>query len=253
MSFTGPFTNFTKESVYKTIKTHLVPYDTNLTKIRLGNLQDGGYVLADIGNYDALYSYGCDNKLTFEEHFHETYDRHCYLYDHTQHFTTQVPEYISFFKEGVSDVKTDTMDTMDAHISKNDHTKSSNLLLQMDVEGAEWKSLLMCKNLSNFSQLIIEFHLHDDLIRNDPDCITQCFKKINEHFTCIHIHGNNSLYSPWFWKNIPYVFEVTYVRNDRITQKHKRTIPFPESGVDFPNVHWVPELPLYYFMDDHPK
>jgi hypothetical protein len=61
MSFTGPFTHFTKESMYKTIKTHVVPYDTNFTKIRLGNLQDGGYVIAEIGKYDALYSYGCDN------------------------------------------------------------------------------------------------------------------------------------------------------------------------------------------------
>jgi hypothetical protein len=239
--------------MYKTIKTHVVPYDTNFTKIRLGNLQDGGYVIAEIGKYDALYSYGCDNKLTFEEHFHQKYDGHCYLYDHTHTFNTPIPKHITFFKEGVSDVKTDTMDTMDSHILKNGHMESTHLLLQMDIEGSEWKSLLTCKHLTNFSQLIIEFHLCDDIIQNDPESIIQCFEKINNNFTCVHIHGNNSLYVPWFWKNIPYVFEVTYVRNDLITQKHKRMVPFPEPGVDCPNVNWVPELPLYYFMDDNPK
>jgi hypothetical protein len=250
MSYCETHTESLLDKVHKIIKTYLFPYETGLKKVRLGYPCDGGYVMADMENFDALYSYGCDNKLSFEHHFYQKYKKPCYLYDHTQDDILDIPWYINFKKEGVSHVKSDKLDTLDSHIIQNGHSNSSNLLLQMDVEGCEWKSLPACKKLLNFSQIVVEFHLEDSIVKNRLDDIINCFETLNKNFTCVHIHGNNSLIQPWFCKWIPYAFEVTYVRNDLITKKYKRNSPLPEPGLDYPNFGGKPDLLMDYFVDE---
>lgn len=145
--------------IYHAIKKFIIPYDTKFKKVRLGTSMDSGYVIANMKTFDALYSYGCDNKFSFETDFWKKYGCQCYLYDHTQNTIENMPKYITFKKEGVSNVKCIDMNTIDSHIIDNGHTNSQNLFLQMDVEGAEWKSLAASKYLTNFSQIVIEFHL----------------------------------------------------------------------------------------------
>ena len=240
--------------IYHAIKTFIVPYDTNFKKIRLGTRMDSGYVIANMKTFDALYSYGCDNKFSFETDFWKKYECQCYLYDHTQNTIENIPKYITFKKEGVADRKYTDMNTLDSHIIDNGHTNSRNLFLQMDIEGAEWKSLLASKYLANFSQIVIEFHLRlwdPEFIVNSKDVI-DVLQKLDKSFKCIHFHGNNSFKQPWYYKNkIPFVFEVTYVRKDCISHHLKRTIQFPEKGLDFPNLPHVPDLPINYFMDEY--
>ena len=239
--------------IYHTLKNFLIPYDTNFKKIRLGSNLDGGYVIAKMENFDALYSYGCDNKFSFENDFFEKYKSPCYLYDHTQNTTENIPKYVTFKKEGVSHIKCDNMNTLDSHIIENGHINKRNLFLQMDIEGAEYKTLLASNYLSNFSQIVLEFHIRvwENNFKVDTRELRELLKKLNQTFTCIHIHGNNSYGQPWYYKDkIPFVFEVTYVREDLISHYTKRTIPFPEEGLDFPNFPLAPDLPINYFVNN---
>src|SRR6056300_1357787 len=107
------------------LKKSIVPHKTNLPKVRVGKKGDGGYVICELGNtYDALYSYGSNDNITFEKSFHEKYGTTSYVYDHTIEGITDKPEYINFFKEGVAPEKKGSLDTIDNHITKNGHTDS---------------------------------------------------------------------------------------------------------------------------------
>ena len=61
--------------VCEKLKRHVVPYKTNLKKIRIGDNHDGGYVVADLPGYDALYSYGSNDQTGFERHFYDIYKK----------------------------------------------------------------------------------------------------------------------------------------------------------------------------------
>lgn len=75
-------TDFEKRYIYvcEKLKKYCVPYETNLKKIRIGDERDGGYVVSELPGYDALYSYGCDDKTSFERAFYDLYKRtHTYM------------------------------------------------------------------------------------------------------------------------------------------------------------------------------
>lgn len=231
------------------VKRHIVPYKTNLKKIRVGDEADGGYVLCDLEDYDALYSYGSNDQISFEKSFHEKFKKPCYVYDHTIDKITDKPEYIHFFKEGVSDVKSMVMDTVNAHIEKNGHTESKNLLAQIDIEGGEWNMFNNMKYLTNFSQILIEFHMYTvDFVRQ-RHIVDDLFSKINNDFVCVHVHGNNGPVQPWLDVNLPVVFECTFVRKDLVTEKEIEPDMFPVKGLDFPNDPKRPDLTLNFWHD----
>ena len=81
------------------LRKYIVPHKTNLNKIRIGNKSDGGYVICEgLPEYDALYSYGSDDQITFEKEFYNKYDKQSYVYDHTVDSITNKPDYLHFFK-----------------------------------------------------------------------------------------------------------------------------------------------------------
>ena len=229
------------------LKKYFKPYRTNLNKIRIGENHDGGYVVADLPDYDALYSYGSEDQITFETAFYEKYKKPCYVYDHTIDGITNKPDYIHYFKEGVSGKKEESLDTIDAHLERNGHLDKTNLMMQIDVEGAEWNSLPACKHLKNFSQIVVEFHLDKELLSYNR-IIDDMYKCLNEDFVCIHVHGNNYPLIPWIDNNFPKVFEVTYVRRDLVETVEPETQPFPIKGLDFPNFNGRPDMHIDYYL-----
>jgi len=245
--------------VMKRFKQLVFPHKTNLKKIRLGEERDGGYVIAQLENddYDALYSYGCDDNITFENAFHDRYKKKCYVYDPFKGITNK-PEFIEFFDEGISHVNEKKGDkkfgTLDEHIVKNGHTDSKNLFMQIDVEGSEWgifSNKQTIKYLTNFSQVVIEFHLPLSagvLLKMEP-YYEMVFRNLNEHFVCVHFHGNNAFLQPWADGYIPRAFEVTYVRKDLIKEYEKETQPSPVPGLDFACATDRPDIKVDYWLE----
>ena len=91
--------------ICKRLKTYFKPFKTNLKKVRFGPHGDGGYVAVDMKEYDALYSYGSNDEIEFEKTFYEKYKKPCYVYDHTIKEITDKPNYVHFYREGVSSKK----------------------------------------------------------------------------------------------------------------------------------------------------
>jgi len=228
------------------LKKQLIPYKTNLQKCRIGEPGDGGYVIAEIPGikYDALYSYGSNDNIIFEKGFYEKYKVDSFVYDHTIDKITDKPDYLHFFKEGVSYEKTDDMDTMDNQIVKNNHQDCKNLFMQIDIEGHEWNVLASTDRLKQFSQIVVEFHM----FARHPNII-KILEKINKDFVCVHIHGTNCPLNPWFDGNLPLCYEVTYVRRDLVEIIEKETESYPIKGLDFPSDYKRPDLKLDWWLN----
>ena len=233
------------------MKSTIKPYKTNLEKLRIGDMSDGGYVISDLGNtYDALYSYGSDDNIKFERAFWDKYKVESYTYDHTISKITDKPDYVNFFKEGVTAVAQPYLptDTLTNQIKKNGHGDCNNLFMQMDIEGYEWEVLYSTSDdvLKQFSQMIIEFHMKVPL----PDA-KKIFERMETMFVPTHIHGNNHEPCPWLDINFPKAFEVTYVRKDLIDTKEVDMGQFPVDGLDAPNWIGMPDLSLDWWKYEY--
>jgi len=233
------------------LKKTIAPHKTNLKKIRIGGNDDGGYVINEIPGvkYDALYSYGSNDCIIFEKAFYEKYGADSYTYDHTIPGLTEHPPYIHFFKEGVAGGYNPMgpCNSIDNHISKNNHKDSKNLFMQIDVEGHEWESLYMCDRLDQFAQLIIECHFSRNPFCSTPiipiPSMQAVFEKLNKNFVCTHVHGNNNEPCPWLDLNLPKVIEVSYVRKDLVEDYGVDMGTYP-TELDFPNRSDFPDLPI---------
>ena len=216
------------------LKKKLLPVKTEYSKVRIGDLGDGGYVCIDLDDYDCLYSLGSDDNIKFEKKFYEKYNKQCFVYDHTIDCITNKPEYINFFKKGVGPQTTSELDTFDNLIIQNSHENNKNMLAQIDIEGYEWFILKNTKLIKNFSQIIVEFHIPSNFLQL-AEYILETLDFMNENFYIVHIHGNNSPISPWLDINCPRVFEVTYVRKDLVKEINPECNSYPIEGLDTPN------------------
>lgn len=180
--------------------------------IRLGGPNDGGYVMLDNSfGSSVILGYGVSDDCSFENDVTERFGIKGYIFDHTVEGppTNINKERLTFVKEGISDNDNEkNLKSLEYHIEK--YAKDAdNIILKMDVEGAEWKSLKNA-DLSKVSQLIIEMH---DMNNADWELI----KRINDQFYLVNIHGNN--HDPLTkidGKDFPRVIECTWVRKDLI-------------------------------------
>ena len=161
---------------------NLRPYDFPGSKrIRLGPEYDGGYVLLDesLKDVEVVYSYGVETNSDFELRFCESYNAIARLYDHTVEEAPLKRDFFYFNKEGVGPEKTSNCNTIGSHIKENGDD-GKQLLLKMDVEGAEWDALLQTPDsvLKLFNQIAIEVHgLGTELSRRRLIKKSKFFKK----------------------------------------------------------------------------
>jgi hypothetical protein len=170
---------------------------------------------------------------------HEKFGSKSFVYDHTIDGITNKPDFITFKKEGVAEYKRDNCNTIQSHLQENGGG-SARMMMKMDVEGSEWKSLYVCDDLDKFEQVVVEFHffmVHHMQI--------DVLKKLNEKFKIIHLHANPFQFNPYIDIEFPKVIEVTFLRNDFFSEfvVDNESI-FPDPDLDprytkqFPELRW---------------
>ena len=239
------------------IKKELVPHTINFPKFRFGGKEDGSYVICDLPEYDGLYSYGSNDQTEFEREFYQKYEKPSWVYDHTINGITDKPDFINFFKQGVSHETTHELDTIDNQVATNGHIDCSKMMAQIDIEGCEWTVLTASEKIKEFSQVIIEYHFNGGGVTGNPwfiiadsnfDNVIKTLRFMNEHFVCVHIHGNNSpAIAPWVDIDFPSVIECTYVRKNLVTHQEVDMQQYPIPGMDFPNNNTRPDMPLTWW------
>jgi len=225
-------------------------YNVDQPKLRLGNPNDGGYVITDgmLAAANRLITCGVGNDDGFETAISndrpipiEMYDGTCYA-PPLSHQTNVifVPKNIG------NEVGMVSLQTIIS--GKRDY------LLKVDVEGAEY-SIFEGVNVSDASGIIIEFHdvYIPDYKAKICNMITTTFKE----FILCHIHGNSwggtheynisptglgKLITP----NFPNVLELTFIsrRHANPARIELEATPFPIPSLDASNNSEVPDIDL---------
>lgn len=183
---------------------------------RVGNTNDGGYVMLDDFQEEGIaYSFGICDDVTWDRAMAER-GYEVYMYDHTINGLPEEHPAFHFFRKGIAgETCRAELDTLEHYIHANHHEAEQHMILKMDVEGAEWESLLACPEevLQSFDQIVLE--LHDLILHPDAqgEGILRTLAKLNETHALVHLHANN--YSNEYQidgRIFADVVEVTYAR-----------------------------------------
>jgi|TARA_B110000908_G_scaffold140271_1_gene167321 hypothetical protein len=217
----------------------LYPFQIQTNLIRLGPKGDGGYLVPnDLDGIEACFSPGVDKISEFERDCLK-YGMKVFMADKSvekPNLNISESNY-DFIKKYVGCTNNDEFLTMDNWVNSNCPSDKSELLLQMDIEGGEYNSLInMSDSLMNrFRIMVIEFHSLQDLWNPHYFNLNQTvFNKILQTHICVHIHPNNCCgITSRFGVEIPRVAEFTFIRKDRIEIK-KFQFNFPHK-LDYDN------------------
>ncbi len=230
----------------------LTPYDIDRPKIRIGPPTDGGYVFADrLVPAQTIVSYGISTEYRFDAEMAARGHR-VFMFDHTIDGIQATHRNMLWFKEGVAGASApgQMLYSIEDHLKR--HAIAGNdLILKMDVEGAEWEALDACpdETLARFEQIVIEVHalnaMADPVFRAQ---FTEVMRKLNRHFILFHVHANNcdgqNGLSIVAGMPVSALLELSYVRRDVCRAAPSRTL-YPTS-LDYPNVP-APEKLLWFF------
>jgi len=221
----------------------LEPHPVDVPFTRIGGDGDGGYVMPDdFEGMEASYSPGVSDLFRFDLEMAER-GMPCYLADASVDGVATDHPNIHFEKLFLG------AETAGEFISLQDwvnhHTPDAqNLLLQIDIEGAEYEVLNATPDdvLTKFRMIVIELHdLHHAFDENRYKPILETLGKLNTHFHLCHMHSNNSIpMSRYGGRQFPLVVEATYIRKDRCARlPGTAPIPHPLDQPNFPdNPDW---------------
>jgi hypothetical protein len=226
----------------RTLVEKLRPVDVvGANKVRMGHDSDGGYVMIDEHDFERLYSYGVGRDISFEVDFVERWPVPAYLYDHTIDGIPRNdhPALLRWKKEGIAATRLPNLNSLSAHIAENGDTDRENLVLKMDVEGAEWYSILATEDevLRQFRQIVMELHgLTSQRWNASYEVKAAVLDKMRRSFHLVHAHGNNhgTVYVDQEYL-LPDVLEVTYLRRDPDIVVRSSQTEYPIGGLDYPN------------------
>lgn len=245
---------------------------------RIGNINDGGYVVhfQSLQYVECLMNYGVGYDVAFEKEFNKITNKPVYTFDPTMkkaaiflekikrgEYKNTLKQLISlllwllqernlknhnihFIEEGLSADDTELFKSFGYHLSKYNLT-DKKIFLKIDIEGAEFEVLgenSFYNNLNNVIQIAIEFHYAGENLEK----ITEIINKLSNSHSLIHIHGNNC--GPTFTydgKQIPEVFEVTFLHNSFLSSKILSVSDYPVKGLDFPSTKKRKEIQLDFF------
>jgi hypothetical protein len=203
----------------------LKPKRATTPLVRIGGDRDGSYLVPeDLDGVSACFSPGANRIKHFEDDLADRYGIASHMCDFTcdaDDFTTPLKPGLQTFVKKWLDVEPDGESvSMEGWV--REHDPNGDLLLQMDIEGAEFRNLLATseETLARFRVIVLEVHglgrmLDTSVLRG---VIAPFFRKLAATFTAVHAHPNNccgDFAVPGTDIRIPNVLELTFLRNDR--------------------------------------
>lgn len=216
---------------------------TNCELQRFGNPNDGGYLMCGnlLAASQSAYSYGINGEDAWGCDVAGPLGIPLHQYDC---FNTSVPTCRAgtdarFHAECIgperATIEDRRFDTFANHVSANGDT-GKRLVVKMDVEGSEWRSLAAAPDylLEAIDQMAVEFH------EVEQPHFLETANRLNLFFYVAHVHYNNFLCQPGFDPFPGQVFEVLLV-NKRIAVANPWVDARGPSPLDAPNNPTVPD------------
>ena len=165
----------------------------NCTMKRYGSTNDGGYLMCEnlVEGVASAYSYGIDTEDNWGCDVSKQLKIPVHQYDcFTEHRPVCTGGQFVFHDECVGAVKEtkegQVFDTIAGQIEKNGDT-GKQILLKIDVEGAEWHSLMATPDevLDRIVQLPMELH------GTNEERFLETLRKLKKTFHVVNLHYNN--------------------------------------------------------------
>ena len=225
----------------------LWPLKIELPLVRIGGSGDGGYLVPDdLDGVSACFSPGVADRANFELELAARGIR-SFLLDGSIDECPVRHKLIEFepkFLDGYSGPdRISINDWIEAKVGATD----DDLLLQVDIEGYEWPSLLALENrhLERFRIIVLEVHNLEMVFQSFGfRIINAVLGRLLVHFDIVHTHPNNNAGIYRFdGRAVPDVMELTFYRKDR-SHAAGLVTKLPHS-LDEPCINNRPELSLY--------
>lgn len=222
----------------------LYPKKTKNGLIRMGGGGDGGYLVPnDLDGISVCFSPGVSAISFFEQ---ECLDRGLKVF--MADYSVNEPKLdrekysFSFIKKFIGSYSDDRFVSINNWIENTLDQDDGDIILQMDIEGSEYQSLLNISEeyLKKCRIMVVEFH-HLESLWNPHffQIFEATIKRLLENHSCVHIHPNNSDgIEERYGLKIPRILEMTFLRNDRGILDEFETV-FP-NALDMDNVNGVP-------------
>ena len=226
----------------------LHPVVTSHPLIRVGAHGDGGYLVPDdLDGIAACFSPGVDDRASFESSMIER-GIPCFLADASVERAPISCDMAHFTRKHLGVIDDDMTTTLDHWVAACCPGKA-DLILQMDIEGAEWQVLLNVSRqlLRRFRIIVVELHDLERLMdKHAFAIIAAAFERLLQDFHVVHNHPNNYGRSVRCGSLvIPRVQEMTLLRKNRGESiGFARGFPHPwdkKNDVDGPDLPLPPE------------
>jgi len=195
----------------------LLPFKIEHELLRLGDRNDGGYLIPnDFSGINKNYSAGVGELTKFEKDLEERFSIKSNMVDFNHIDPKIFPKNSIFLKKKLGLISS----ANEIHINDWLINEDNEIIFKMDIEGDEYSILnsISEKNLNKIRILVIELH---DLRHLRNYFFFKTFEKIisrlNNIFYICHLHANNSSKIKNIGGfNVPDMLEMTLIRKDRI-------------------------------------
>lgn len=199
----------------------LQPVDSGINLIRFGPEGDGGYLIPDdLTGVIACFSPGVCGTSGFEIDCANR-GQQVFLADASVDGPAEEHPAFHFTKRYLGRESRDNFITIEDWVNASIPNSTGDLILQMDIEGAEYDVIDSISPilLDRFRILVIELHGLHRILNGSATFWNQfvsTMKKVTKNHLCVHIHPNNTS-SIMKFRNleIPDLIEVTFLRRDR--------------------------------------
>ncbi|MBV5332243.1 hypothetical protein JZU54_01405, partial [bacterium] len=161
--------------------------------IRVGGPGDGGYVMVDDFEVSGAVSIGVGNDVSWDVGMAER-GIPVAMFDHTVRRPPSTVPHGQFFRQGVGAVSGTRLHPLADLVTMAGYSEDQELILKIDVEGAEWEALAKIDSayLSRFRQILIELHGLRGLAEAARGAgILTVLTALASNHAPVHVHANN--------------------------------------------------------------
>ena len=236
-------TNATRPRDVAALVASLKPQPGPILK-RFGPRYDGGYLMPDdLEGVVACISPGVSTECGFDDEM-AARGLDVFMADASVAGPSTPNDRFHFFPKHLDITDSERTMTLEQLCAK---APAGDLILQMDIEGAEYPVLAAAGEdlLRKFRIMIIELHDLDQMFsRFAFNIMRPVFGKLTKHHAVVHIHPNNCAEAVQRGSlSVPPVLEFTLYRKDRMTGGSGEPLSFPHA-LDAPCAPGRPDVDL---------
>jgi len=251
-SFDWRLTNAMSSQRIQRLADVIAPKQTGFDLIRMGGAGNGGYMVPDdLEGLTGSFSPGIGQTATFDEEMLAR-DIPCFMADASVSGPPISHPKLRFDPLFLGPKTKGKYISLDDWVARH-ATSKGDLMLQMDIEGAEYDVFSAASDdvLSRFRIVLVEFHRFHLCLRAGPyKRIFNTLEKLHKSYVPVHIHPNNARPSVRYGDYVvPRTIEISYLRRDRIKDELTPVNALPHA-LDVANIptHPDPALPEWMWQ-----